>query len=513
MRIKKYESFVNEKKSNGLNEMVAPKLEDLNKDILIKGYPSGEVISISMSKFNELKEEGLIYTNDSVSEEDYTTKNDLGRQWLFKDFDAEDILSLISESRYEYNQNIGNLLKSKFNIKKTSDEGILMYVPKDSNSKEISGYYYDPEKSPIKGKAVINPQSDEMEKFLKDNNATCLSESMINEELGFKDILMGISLLASVVMGNTTTAEAKDKLSNSDVATKIEYVLNNKEQLNKVVDSLKANGMHDAAEVIQTNAKGVKEELKKIDKSLVNYSTVKDYKTLQTRLNSGWAISSVTMDTIVQTLTKHPEMAPKIVYDTINLRVMPSKMFAEGSFELDGQIKDTLSDILESFTSQGSKIVGVEIESSTDKQRVSPQKSAELKENGYEENNKGLSTARNEVVKEYLVQLFSDNGDSVPKMKQTILFEQGVGTVGAVDPQDPSARYVKIKLIAFHIEQTAETSPQKTDVVQTVVQSFKMVKPLPKITVKTVKKTNKVQFSPVKRFSVKNIAGCPASHF
>jgi hypothetical protein len=336
---------------------------------------------------------------------------------------------------------------------------------------------------------------------------------MINEELGFKDILMGISLLASVVMGNTTTAEAKDKLSNSDVATKIEYVLNNKEQLNKVVDSLKANGMHDAAEVIQTNAKGVKEELKKIDKSSVNYSTVKDYKTLQTRLNSGWAISSVTMDTIVQTLTKHPEMAPKIVYDTINLRVMPSKMFAEGSFELDGQIKDTLSDILESFTSQGSKIVGVEIESSTDKQRVSPQKSAELKENGYEENNKGLSTARNEVVKEYLVQLFSDNGDSVPKMKQTILFEQGVGTVGAVDPQDPSARYVKIKLIAFHIEQTAETSPQKTDVVQTVVQSFKMVKPLPKITVKTVKKTNKVQFSPVKRFSVKNIAGCPASHF
>lgn len=436
MRIKKYESFVNEKKSNlKLEEFFHGDLDDLNMETKIKGYPSGKIISISTSKFNELKEEGLIYTNDGIDEEDYRSENDLGRQWLFKDFDAEDIYNLISES-------------------------------------------------------------------------------MINEELGFKDVLMGISLLAGVVMGNTTTAQAKDKLSNSDVTSKIEYVLNNKEQLNKVVDSLKANGMNDAAEVIQTNAKGVKEELKKIDKSSINYSTVKDYKTLKTRLNSGWAISSVTMDTIVQTLTKHPEMAPKIVYDTIDLRVMPSKMFAEGSFELDSQIKDTLSDILESFTSQGSKIVGVEIESSTDKQRVSPQKSAELKENGYEENNKGLSTARNEVVKEYLVQLFSDNGDSVPKVKQTILFEQGVGTVGAVDPQDPSARYVKIKLIAFHIEQTTETSPQKTDIVKTVVQSFKMVKPLPKVTVKnTNKKNNKVKFSPVKRFSVKNISGCPASHF
>lgn len=435
MRIKKYESFVNEKKSNlKLEEFFHGDLDDLNMETKIKGYPSGKIISISTSKFNELKEEGLIYTNDGIDEEDYRSENDLGRQWLFKDFDAEDIYNLISES-------------------------------------------------------------------------------MINEELGFKDVLMGISLLAGVVMGNTTTAQAKDKLSNSDVTSKIEYVLNNKEQLNKVVDSLKANGMHDAAEVIQTNAKGVKEELKKIDKSSVNYSTVKDYKTLQTRLNSGWAISSVTMDTIVQTLTKHPEMAPKIVYDTINLRVMPSKMFAEGSFELDSQIKDTLSDILESFTSQGSKIVGVEIESSTDKQRVSPQKAAELKENGYEENNKGLSTARNEVIKEYLVQLFTDNGDSIPKIKQTILFEQGVGVVGAVDPQDPSARYVKIKLIAFHVEQTTETSPQKTDVVKTVVQSFKMVKPLPKVTVKNTSKNNKVKFSPVKRFSVKNISGCPASHF
>ena len=98
MRIKKYESVVNEKKTN---KLIIPQFEKLVQDINIKGYPSGKVITVTISKFSELKEEGLIYTNDNVNEEDYTTKNDLGRQWLFKDFDEEDIYSLLSESRYE----------------------------------------------------------------------------------------------------------------------------------------------------------------------------------------------------------------------------------------------------------------------------------------------------------------------------------------------------------------------------------------------------------------------------
>ena len=65
MRIKKYESFVNEKKSN---KLIIPQFEKLVQDINIKGYPSGKVITLTISKFNELKEEGLIYTNDNVNE-------------------------------------------------------------------------------------------------------------------------------------------------------------------------------------------------------------------------------------------------------------------------------------------------------------------------------------------------------------------------------------------------------------------------------------------------------------
>lgn len=328
---------------------------------------------------------------------------------------------------------------------------------------------------------------------------------VVNE--GFREVVMGIGLLANVFLGNVSLASAKDKLNNQDVRDKISHVLSDKKQLNTVIDSLKKNGMDDAAEVIQKNADKVSDELSKIDKSQVNYSTVNDISTLKHRLKSGWALSSVTMDTIKQTIKKNPEMVSKVVWDTVTISMPPLQMFEEGSFTLNPDIKDTISGILTQITAQDLVVAGIEIESSTDKQRVSPQKAKELEEKGFEGNNKGLSEARNAALKNFFV---SKNGGDTMKIKQTILYEQGKGVTGAVDPQDPDARYVKVKIILFHIEKSPAPSKDKDNVVVTqVIQGFKLVKPLPKL---DPIKNPKIKVK-VTRYSSKSIDGCEASHF
>jgi hypothetical protein len=327
----------------------------------------------------------------------------------------------------------------------------------------------------------------------------------VNE--GFKEVVLGIGLLANVVLGNVSTASAKDKLNNQDVRDKISHVLSNKEQLNGVIDSLKKNGMEDAAEVIQHNADEVSKELEKIDKSEVNYSTVNDINTLKLRLKSGWALSSVTMDTLKQTIKAKPEIVSKVVWDTVTISMPPLEMFEEGSFTLGTEIKDTISGILAQVTNQGLVVAGIEIESSTDKQRVSVQKAKELEANGFEGNNKGLSEARNAALKNFFI---SKNGGDTMKIKQKILYEQGEGTVGAADPQDPSARYVKINIILFHVEKSPAPSKDKDQVIITkIIQGFKLVKPLPKL---DPQKNPKIKVK-TQKYSSKSIDGCPASHF
>jgi len=331
----------------------------------------------------------------------------------------------------------------------------------------------------------------------------------VNEELGFKDVVMGIGLLANIVLGNVTLAHAKDKIDNQDVKDKIAYVLSNKDQLTSVIDSLEKSGMSDAAKVIKNNADEVSDQLNKLDKDDVNYSTVKDINTLKIRLNSGWALSSITMDTLKETIKSNPETVSKVVWDTVSISVSPQEMFEEGSFTLSSGIKDSLTGILKEVSRQKLVVAGIGIESSTDKQRVSIQKAKELEDKGFEGNNKGLSEARNSALKNFFVSL---NGDTI-KINQKVLFEQGQGTVGAVDPQDPSARYVKVNLIVFHVEKSTSSSKGKdTVIIKEIIKGFKLVKPMPKIKPQKSEKIKTIKTT-VNRHSSKTISGCPASNF
>ena len=90
----------------------------------------------------------------------------------------------------------------------------------------------------------------------------------------------------------------------------------------------------------------------------------------------------------------------------------------------------------------------VEIESSTDKTPLTPRLKADLESKGYSGDNKGLSKARSNAIKSFLMSL-GINPDNV-----TVVNLADEGKEGGYDP---SARYVKLILI----EKGSETSQGK----------------------------------------------------
>ena len=112
----------------------------------------------------------------------------------------------------------------------------------------------------------------------------------------------------------------------------------------------------------------------------------------------------------------------------------------------------------------GGKINSTTIESSTDKQRISPQLEPKLVKAFGKGGNEGLSNLRNNKIKEFLVSVGVD--DSL--IKQDVKWEQGAGEIGAETPQDPSERYVRVIINATY--NVAGLPPDSTviDVVESV---------------------------------------------
>jgi outer membrane protein OmpA-like peptidoglycan-associated protein len=306
-----------------------------------------------------------------------------------------------------------------------------------------------------------------------------LNESLINEEAGFKDVLMGLALLAGVVGGSVSPAQAQTRLKDKEVANKIELVLNDKQQLQTAIDSLEARGMGDAAEVIQKNADDVKHELKKLGKTYSNV-TVKDgdYARIAKLLKKGYAISEITTKNAIQKIEKDTTYSKTIFsVDTVDINWSNDELFGAGLYQISPEFKDSLTSVFQQLKDNDLSIVSINIESSTDKQRIGGV-GAKLQADGFEASNKGLSEARNNSVKGVIESIFSESDSETPIINQNILHDQGKGQENASTEQDPSARYIKITIICTHIsEDVAETPTVKVvDEKDVVIQSFKLTK-------------------------------------
>jgi len=134
---------------------------------------------------------------------------------------------------------------------------------------------------------------------------------------------------------------------------------------------------------------------------------------------------------------------------TLELKFNKNNYFELGGYELSENFKLIISEELQKITTNH-VIVGILIESSTDKTPLTPKLKNLLKDEGYTEDNQGLSKARANEIKKFLIKIGIDES----LLKFTELSE--MGKEGGYDPE---TRYVKLLI-------SVETKPEagKVDV-------------------------------------------------
>jgi hypothetical protein len=293
------------------------------------------------------------------------------------------------------------------------------------------------------------------------------SEEKVNEELGWKDVVFGV--LAIIGLGK---AEAGEKPTNKELISKIETTLKDDKKLDALSDELQSMGYEEAAELVKTNSEKIIDELQKTKKSRTGLIATGNFKQLSQKLKDGWAISEVTLDTIQKKVNSDKKLYDTIVTNTTKeLTFNSDNLFDVGDFKLSEDFKDSLSKEIKKTVDEGYVILSIEIESSTDKQRVKKdgETAKNLSDMDYSVDNEGLSTARNDEMSSLVEDIFIESGKECPLVTQNILFDQGKGELNSPTPQDPSARYVKIKLQVVKIEVTSVVSSVPTDSLEDVV--------------------------------------------
>jgi len=292
-------------------------------------------------------------------------------------------------------------------------------------------------------------------------------------EEGWKEIILGIAMLADVAMPVDLQAQARKELegpTKTELTAQIDKVLKDPKAMNYVVDVLKKNGYKDAEEKVKKNAAHVKNELENLEKGeKIVIKTVSQDQLLE-KIRQGYAITKVEQDTIKTKLDSMPNAAS--IIDSINLKMPVGDFFGPGEFVLKPQALAEINSIPAQISKQRGVILRVKITSSTDKQRVSQATQNKLKAAGYAATNQGLSEARNDAVKA----AFEGAGINAQIIEQTVLAEQGKGQVGATTPQDPSARYVNAEVCAIKVDTLNPKGAHNTDIVQTVVYQFEITK-------------------------------------
>jgi hypothetical protein len=307
------------------------------------------------------------------------------------------------------------------------------------------------------------------------------NEKAINES--WKEVVLSVALLAGINLTGHNKAQAQSALEDSKVLAQVQSVLQD-ERLSKVVDSLESAGLKNAEEFIKKNAdkiedrfdrasvrvKGVKGGVKVYYGDETKEKEVSNYTELAKKLKSGYAITEISQDTIRKIMTD--TVQSESVVDTLKLPYNVGDMFGAGKFVLSQDGKTSIKDMLDSLQSQGYSVIGIHIESSTDKQRVSDDLNKKVTNLGYKVGNEGLSQVRNDQIKKVLLDLGIDSS----MIKQTVLFNKGRGKLGAVNPQDASARYVTLEVDLIKIEDDAPEDEIITTVEEVIAYNFKVAK-------------------------------------
>ena len=191
---------------------------------------------------------------------------------------------------------------------------------------------------------------------------------------GWKEVALGAAmLLGSTFGGNKVVAQkANDAINKTEILTKIKNTLENEDGKTELAKFLKMSP-EKLNNYLNSNADKVEDDFNKVSKKKnLNISlNISDGKNTRSSINSkikqGFSVSDIKVE--YDTILEPGDVV--FVQDTIDFTYSDSDMFMTGKYELKPEVSNELKETIETIKSIGGEIVGVNVESSTDKEPIS----------------------------------------------------------------------------------------------------------------------------------------------
>ncbi len=289
----------------------------------------------------------------------------------------------------------------------------------------------------------------------------------INE--GWKENILGTAMAASAFAGNAANNQQQSN-DKEETGTYTSYE-----------EPVERNG--DDTETLTFSDK----------KTATKGKTVRSKEEADDLVKKGWTLNSTQIDTIWKEVISQK---PETIVNVAEIKFDNNQFFSSGKYNLNQEMKDSISAVIGDITSDGGIISAIQVESSTDKQGLSKNLQNELKDLGYSGDNTGLSKARCEKITVELETIGIDS--SLITTNQIV--EGGTKTI------DSSARYVTIKIV--YLDQEVISTPGIVDTIPEFETLYKLSK---EYSTTSSKKTNKGKFK-IKKTKIKK-CGSPSKCF
>lgn len=320
----------------------------------------------------------------------------------------------------------------------------------------------------------------EQESRLKASGDVLNENVTTNPELleeGWKEVVLGVAMMLGVGLTGQNKAMAQDAVKNESTMAQIKATLEDSSKVAELSDLLEKKGMKNADDKLADNAEHVMDQFNDIAKNnKIKYSVdtkvVTNLQSLKGKLNQGYALKNAEMST--DTVNSTQQKPNVLITDTMEINLGSDNLFVTGGFTLSPAGKDTIKTAIEEIIKLGGKIQSVEIESSTDAERV-----VKFITGDDPTGNIRLANLRTQAISNELGGLgvntdithreIPNNGSDVVNTQQFLKVTKDPKATAMLREKTSEFRYVKLKIVA-----TFETQPEKDPKdITTVVHKYR----------------------------------------
>ena len=311
----------------------------------------------------------------------------------------------------------------------------------------------------------------ETEKLKKLMNYRVGTQPEVLEE-GYKDWLMGATLLATAIMSPSKASSQINKLTPEKAQTTIQSIKNiitDTTKLRQVANYLNTNGYPGSSQSIKNRVVDKGNEMIKRLKQVKNSSdatmdVVSTENPIEAKklFSSGYVFTKAEIKELVDTVYADVDEIP-VTKTSVN--GFADDFFNFGDITLKDNIKHEIDSVIEDIISNGRIITNIRIISGTDFVRVIP--GGSLDSMGIHDNNQ-LATARANTIKDYIATTIPDTS-----LFTTCVFPNNIANKSGYQP-DEKLRIAGVEIIS--IEKPIAPTQPAADVNLKTSGEFELVK-------------------------------------